>query len=169
MNMLPRHSNGFEAGSDTSHVNPGTNGNTEYANRYSTAVDSKPGNQGGPNGVHEVSRKPKSAEVYHAVNPCRTTWSNLLPTIKAHFDNISLETVSLKEWVQALNKSATNTEDIHANPGIRLLDFYNSLLGCEHNNPIFETTNTTSKSEELAGLEAIKPEWMKLWLEQWDF
>ena len=120
--------------------------------------------------VHNYSDNSRSAKVYHAVNPSRTTWSNLLPTVKEHFAAIPLETVSLKEWVEALNKSAVITEDIDINPGIRLLDFYDSLLNesmCEP--PTFETAYTVSQSQELAGLEAVKPEWMKSWLEQWDF
>ena len=119
---------------------------------------------------HDSSHNSRSAKVYHAVNPSRTTWSSLLPTVKAHFAAIPLETVSLKEWVEALSKSAVATKDIDVNPGIRLLDFYDSLLDkSKCASPTFETAYTVSQSRELAGLEAVKPEWMKSWLEQWNF
>lgn len=78
--------------------------------------------------------------------------------------------VPLEEWVNALRESAARTEDIDINPAIRLLDFYESLLSdSDHHKLGFETADTVRESKELARLEAVKPEWMKLWLEQWDF
>ena len=114
-------------------------------------------------------RQDSAARVYHAVNPHRTTWSTLLPVVKNHFGS-TLQTVSLQEWVEALSKSAESTENVNANPAIRLLDFFQSLLSkAQHANPIFETVETEHNSVNLAALEAIKPEWMKIWLEQWNF
>lgn len=119
---------------------------------------------------HDHGHNSRSAKVYHAVNPSRTTWSSLLPIVKAHFAAVSLETVSLKEWVEALSNSAAIAEDIDVNPGIRLLDFYGSLIDeSKWNSPTFKTAYTVSQSKELAKLEAVKPEWMKSWLEQSDF
>ncbi|KAL8638538.1 MAG: hypothetical protein Q9228_004312 [Teloschistes exilis] len=111
-----------------------------------------------------------SSIVYHAVNPRPTTWSTLLPVIIAHFHNPSLEVVPLTEWVDALDASAGRIEDLHVNPALKLLDFYRGLASSiGSSNPIFETAETVNKSKELARLEAVKPEWMKLWLDQWNF
>lgn len=121
------------------------------------------------NSIQRSDRKP-SVVVYHAVNPCHTTWSSLLPVVKAYFSDTPLETVSLKEWVDALSQSAAYIEDININPAIRLLDFYDNLSsdsGKAH--PVFETKHTVRQSEQLAKLEAVKPEWMEMWLKQWDF
>ncbi|KAL8858207.1 MAG: hypothetical protein Q9178_005219 [Gyalolechia marmorata] len=107
--------------------------------------------------------------VYHAVNPKHTTWTSLLPTIRSHFIERPLEIVSLQEWVNALKESADATLDVDLNPAIRLLDFYQSLANdSSHANPVFETSKAVDRSEQLKLLEAVKPEWMKRWLEQWD-
>lgn len=125
------------------------------------------GNDG--NQHHTPEPQGNVARVYHAVNPHRTTWSRLLPAIQEHFGN-TLQPVSLQEWVATLGESAISTEDVSTNPAIRLLDFFQGLLSeTQHGQPIFETVETERKSRELAAMEAVKPEWMKLWLEQWNF
>ena len=122
------------------------------------------------NSAQRSSRKTTSAMVYHAVNPHHTTWSTLLPAIKTHFSHAPLGTVSLHEWLDALSQSAACIEDININPAMRLLDFYEDLMSDPGRaNPVFETKMTVGQSEELARLEAVKPEWMELWLKQWDF
>ncbi|KAL8789313.1 MAG: hypothetical protein Q9213_001236 [Squamulea squamosa] len=111
-----------------------------------------------------------SAMVYHAVNPHRSTWQSLLPTIQSYFGDKSLEVVSLQGWVNALRVSAAPTLDVHLNPAIRLLDFYQSLAdGSSKVNHVFETTETVERSQQLKSLKAVEPDWMKLWLEQWNF
>ena len=123
----------------------------------------------GSNQHHTSTPQDDAAIVYHAVNPHRTTWSSLLPLIQRYFGH-TLQPVSLHEWVAALGESAVNTEEVITNPGIRLLDFFQGLLSeTHHYQPRFETVETECQSKELAALEAIKPEWMKLWLEQWRF
>lgn len=118
----------------------------------------------------KASPERASSTVYHAVNPRRTTWSTLLPVIIAHFHNPSLEVVPLTEWVDALDASADHIEDLQVNPALKLLDFYRGLASSiESSNPIFDTAETVNKSKQLASLEAVKPEWMKLWLDQWNF
>jgi thioester reductase-like protein len=122
------------------------------------------------NSLQHSSRKTTAAVVYHLVNPHHTTWSNLLRVVKVHFGDTAMETVSLKEWVETLSQSAACIENININPAIRLLDFYENLVsGYGKANPVFETKMTVGQSEELAGLEAVKLEWMELWLEQWGF
>ncbi|KAL9579715.1 MAG: hypothetical protein Q9212_004940 [Teloschistes hypoglaucus] len=111
-----------------------------------------------------------SSAVYHAVNPRRTTWSILLPVIIAHFHDPSLEVVTLSDWVDALHTSSSRIEDIHVNPAAKLLDFYRKLAsGIDSGNSTFEIAGAVGKSKELARLEAVKPEWMKTWLDQWNF
>ena len=111
-----------------------------------------------------------STTVYHAVNPKHTTWKSLLPTIRSHFNESPLEIVSLQEWINALKESADVTLDVDLNPAIKLLDFYQNLANdSSHANPVFETSKAVDRSAQLRLLEAVKPEWMKRWLEQWDF
>ena len=121
------------------------------------------------NQPHALITQDNPARVFHAVNPHRTTWSSLLPVIQEHFGH-TLQPVSLQEWVAALGESASNLEDVNTNPAIRLLDFFQGLLSkTQHDQPSFETVETERQSRELAALEAVKPEWMNMWLEQWSF
>ncbi|KAL8732298.1 MAG: hypothetical protein Q9166_002870 [cf. Caloplaca sp. 2 TL-2023] len=111
-----------------------------------------------------------SAAVYHAVNPNHTTWSTLLSTIQAHFHDRQMEVISIQDWITLLSASATDAQEMSVNPAIRLLDFYQSLADDGSKaNPVFETRATVAESRSLKSLEAVKPEWMKMWLEQWDF
>lgn len=117
--------------------------------------------------IHTRELPANVARVFHAVNPHHTTWPSLLPAVQERLSDIPLEVVPLEEWVNALRESAARTEDIDINPAIRLLDFYESLLGdSDYHKLGFETLETVRESRELAGLEAVRPEWMKLWLEQ---
>ncbi|KAL8769234.1 MAG: hypothetical protein Q9209_004735 [Squamulea sp. 1 TL-2023] len=111
-----------------------------------------------------------STTVYHAVNPHWSTWQSLLPTIQSYFGDKFLEIVPLQEWINDLRVSAANTLDVHLNPAIRLLDFYQSLAdGSSQVNHVFETTETIKRSQRLKSLKAVGLGWMKLWLEQWNF
>lgn len=131
-----------------------------YTNGFSSSATST--------SIQHPSQKSPSATIHHLVNPHHTTWSSLLPAIKTHFATTPLESVPLQEWVATLSQSATRIEDINLNPAIRLLDFYEDLArGHGTANPVFETKMTLGRSEELARLEAVKPEWMEAWLRQW--
>lgn len=71
-------------------------------------------------------------------------------------------------WLEALQATAARTEDVRKNPGIKLLDFFVGMnqgpLGAD-----LETEKTVGRSETMRGLKAVGPEWMKIWLEQWNF
>ncbi|KAL8783658.1 MAG: hypothetical protein Q9195_009318 [Heterodermia aff. obscurata] len=139
----------------------------ELMEASNTSSNSDYGNDG--NQYYTPTTQGNAARVHHAVNPHRTTWSSLLPVIQEHFGH-TLQAVSLQEWLATLEKSATNTKDVTTIPAIKLLDFFQGLLReTQDSHSSFETVETESKSRELAALEAVKPEWMKLWLEQWNF
>ena len=131
---------------------------------------SAPSTENDHNEPHHLTRNTNSATVHHAINPNHTTWSTLLPTIQSRFADNSLKIVSLPEWVNSLKESANDTQEPNLNPAIRLLDFYENLAkNSSHANPVFDTAKTVKSSRRLAALGAVRSEWMKLWLEQWDF
>ena len=105
---------------------------------------------------------------YHnIVNPQPGVWEALVPAITKHFDN-KVEPVSFGTWFEALKATASRTDDVAKNPGIKLLEFFEQMAtaGAEIE---LETELTVKKSPAMSGLVAVGPEWMEIWLRQWDF
>ncbi|KAL8650328.1 MAG: hypothetical protein Q9226_005189 [Calogaya cf. arnoldii] len=149
---------------------PTTNGHPQDPTSPICDNVSAPSMEDDHNEFQDFNHKTNLTTVYNAINPNHTTWSTLLPTIQCHFADTPLEIVSLPKWINVLKESANGTQDPNLNPAIRLLDFYENLAkGPSHAHPVLDTTKTVNTSRRLGALEAVKPEWMKLWLEQWDF
>ncbi|TRX88461.1 hypothetical protein FHL15_010651 [Xylaria flabelliformis] len=108
------------------------------------------------------------ASVYHAINPHHTTWEELLPIVSQRLNQgKEVEVVSLEAWVDALRDSASKTDDIVANPAIKLLDFFESLIDTEATS--LSTENTVQISPTLLTIGPVKEDWMANWLTQWGF
>lgn len=123
-----------------------------------------------------VASAARSPPVYNLVNPRSTTWQSLLPTILAYYTDTGnpLETVTLREWVDALQTSVSNVDhsdhSLSANPAAKLLGFFQTLAEREAVlGPSFETTQATRASITLRDLKPVNPEWMVRWLKQWNF
>lgn len=138
-----------------------------------------------------LSKDPASdrMRVYHAVNPYPITWDKLLPTVqKSLQDTISetpaplsktVEIVSLPEWVERLQStrtavtdsrmSAMSKEMVYQNPGIKLLEFYQSLTVSDESAPSceFDIEKSLEASRSLKCLEPIREEWMDGWVKNW--
>ena len=105
---------------------------------------------------------------YHnVVNPHPGSWETLVPAITKHFED-KIERVSFKSWFEALQDSASKTDDVTKNPGIKLLEFFEQMetAGGEVE---LETKQTVKRSPAMRDLQAVGPEWMEIWLKQWDF
>lgn len=102
------------------------------------------------------------ANIVHIVNPTQTTWSSLLPALKAIIGTV--DTVSLQAWVDALRQSGVQAENATENPAVKLYDFYNGLASETEKVRIVETTAAVKSSPTLATLEAINADWIKSWL-----
>ena len=109
---------------------------------------------------------------YHLVNPNTATWSSLIPTITQYLSEngtgTAVEPVSFTNWLEALNDTAARTDDVKKNPGIKLLEFFGSMNEGSVDAEL-ETKQTAGRSETMRGLKPVGPEWMKIWLQQWDF
>ncbi|OTA69203.1 NAD(P)-binding protein [Hypoxylon sp. EC38] len=106
------------------------------------------------------------ATVYHAVNPYRTSWAKLVPTVARYS---RLGTVPLEEWIDALRESTSKTEDLTQNPAVKILDFFEGLVKKSGNPILLDTSHTLGASRALANLEPIQEAWMENWMRQWNF
>jgi thioester reductase-like protein len=121
--------------------------------------------------TNPTGSKKDGATVYHVASRQRTSWKELLPTIARCLEpSGEIQTVSLKEWVDALRESASKTEDIENFPAIKILDFFEGLASEGGQEPILlDTENAVNVSSTLAGLGPLKEEWMENWMKQWAF
>lgn len=115
----------------------------------------------------------ESPPVYNLVNPSTTSWQSLFPAIQAYYPKSPLETVTLREWVDALMVSISNDDSLDmllANPAAKLLNFFQTLAEqVAEPEPSFETSHAARASKTLRDLRPVSPGWMVRWLEQWDF
>ena len=122
-----------------------------------------------PNG--ETPAAEPAARVYHLVNPNKTTYAALVSTIRDMFPN-EPELISLHQWVGELVATKDQVQDLATNPALKLLDFYQSLVDADKEEKRMvdlDTTNSLSVSSSLRELEAVKPEWIRLWMQGWGF
>lgn len=115
-----------------------------------------------------AARRTKTA-VFHTVNPNITHWRDLLPSIQTEIGP-EVEVVSLQTWLEALRasaRSATTEQDLNANPAVKLMDFYGSLLEDAKGLPKMETTGTEAASPRLRRVGPVRSEWMVKWIRQW--
>ncbi|KAL9594502.1 MAG: hypothetical protein Q9219_006996 [cf. Caloplaca sp. 3 TL-2023] len=109
-------------------------------------------------------------DTYNLTNPRPSSWSHLVPLVQTHLskDHSPVDVVDFDTWVKALGESAEKSpEDVDRNPGIKLLDFYEGLSGA--GSTVLETRETEGVSGTVKGLGTVGEEWMRKWLEQWDF
>ncbi|KNG47232.1 acetyl-CoA synthetase-like protein [Stemphylium lycopersici] len=120
-----------------------------------------------------TASEPEPAQVYHLANPHTTTWSQLYPVIQGFFrkeENLQLEIVEYDEWVDELARIAPTKENAERVPGLKLLDFYQSLrpetgMGL----PMLQTSRAEGVSRTLREGKAVDAEVFEKWLGQWGF
>ncbi|KXL48244.1 MAG: hypothetical protein FE78DRAFT_87403 [Acidomyces sp. 'richmondensis'] len=124
---------------------------------------------------------------YHTINPRTCKWSDLLPAIMDHFQksasfqgttgrNYNIEVnghpmkvVSFGAWVKLLEESSQRPlSEVAYNPGLKLLSFYQSMTQGSASARL-DTKNTSKVSKTMRTLQPVSPEWMRLWLDQWQF
>ncbi|KAL8725823.1 MAG: hypothetical protein Q9166_007110 [cf. Caloplaca sp. 2 TL-2023] len=108
-----------------------------------------------------------TTQVFHLVNPSETYWPELLPVIRDYLGP-DVRSVPLSEWVQKLKESLFCVEAIDKNPAIKLVDFFGARVHF-NSSPIMETKLSLEHSQTLRRLDKVRPEQMRVWLEQWGF
>lgn len=112
------------------------------------------------------------AQVYHLANPYTTTWSQLYPVIEKFYKDagVEIEVVEYDAWVNALEQIPQTKENAEQVPGLKLLDFYQSLRQASGMGlPTLETKRAEAISETLSEGKAVDESVMKKWLSQWAF
>lgn len=114
----------------------------------------------------------ESTQVYHLTNPHTTSWSQLYPVIQLFYKNagVEIDVVEYDAWVDELKRIPQTKENAERVPGLKLLEFYESLrpetgMGL----PALDTTRTEGTSETLRNGKAVDEEVMHKWLGQWAF
>ncbi|KAJ4343931.1 hypothetical protein N0V95_006533 [Ascochyta clinopodiicola] len=114
----------------------------------------------------------ESAQVYHVANPHTTTWSQLYPVIQTFYKDsgVDIEVVEYDDWVNELKQFPQTKENAERVPGLKLLDFYESLrpetgMGL----PALETRRAEAVSKTLREGKAVDGSVTRKWLEQWAF
>lgn len=120
-------------------------------------------------------REEVCARYYHLVNPQEGSWGALVPVLGEYYSlkkgdgGREMEIVSFGEWVERLERSAEREDvDVQRNPAVKLLDAYR---GMRNGGDVIrlDTREARRKSESMRGLKGVDEEWMRLWLEQWEF
>lgn len=115
----------------------------------------------------EEPSPPAWTRYHNIVNPKYGSWNSLVPTVIEKLGG-NIEPVSFAEWFDALQATAAKTEDVAKNPGIKLLEWFEQMKAAGEEAEL-ETVETAKRSETLSGLTAVGPEWMEIWLRQWNF
>lgn len=121
-----------------------------------------------PTGIQETGN---SLQVYNVTNPRTTSWSSLVPVVNSHFHD-KLQVVPWGQWLDTLRQASQDMTSAAArnNPGLKLLDFFESLENDAGSlAPPLAMTRTLTSSPTLRDLQAVDDQWMELWLKQWAF
>ena len=101
------------------------------------------------------------------MNPQPSSWEALVPAVTRYFDD-KIEPVSFRSWFEALKATASRTDDVRKNPGIKLLEFFEQMEAGGREAEL-ETKETVKRSPAMREFKAVGPDWMEIWLDQWDF
>jgi thioester reductase-like protein len=151
----------------------------------------------GLNGVEQHHPTAGSVQVFHAINPHTIPWQTLAGSVVKYIgppaaNGKPLSAISLREWVVALRTEQADATSAaaRANPGLKLLDFFESLSRSEilgedesgsegtqgghdaeegRSASQLQTTKAIAKSPTLSALSPVGEEWMKMWIAQWGF
>ena len=114
--------------------------------------------------------------VWHIVNPETISWTTLLPAVQASL-GAQAEVEDFVDWVDALKASATREsvmQDVEINPAVKLVRFFEDVQDKAVRFPkassaTLDTFVTVKSSRTLGSLPPVTPEWMELWMQQWQF
>ena len=133
----------------------------------------------------------KPAQVFHPLNPHPTTWQAVLPIIASALSSIlesknkePLHIIPLASWLLRIRKDIETTASsshrdktlatadletlLKVNPAVKLLAFYENVLGSkEGSGRSWDMRKTRERSEKVGALEGIRAEWVVKWVGEW--
>ncbi|TGJ88071.1 hypothetical protein E0Z10_g689 [Xylaria hypoxylon] len=105
---------------------------------------------------------------FHAVNASATTWDKIAPTVQQYYGSRIKQLVSWQEWVDRLETSSTDEQEIDANPGLKLVETYRGIaLGAAP--VVLDLRRTNERSKAMAEAPVISAELVAQWFRQWNF
>ena len=111
-----------------------------------------------------------SLQVMNIVNPQQSLWTSLIPTIREWYGPESIQPVPLSDWIAAVRLVDLNDQDrVQAAPAAKILEFFEAIEAAGHFSPTYDTYNGIARSQTMAKLRPVSPEWMRTWLQQWNF
>lgn len=126
-------------------------------------------------------QRPKKPRVFHPMNPHPTQYAQIRNLIvqELALRNKPVTVTGLDVWLerirQAMESNAGSSDEglaagIRKNPAIKLLEFYQYVLGAGEEAAVtrLDGTNTLRESEVLRGLEGLKNEWVVKWVREWE-
>ncbi|GMG06595.1 unnamed protein product [Aspergillus oryzae] len=120
-----------------------------------------------------------SVKVYHPVNPRPLDWEAVRPFVVEALSKTSGETVDtipFQDWVQRVRQdietgAKLNDGELQAllarNPAAKLLQFFEGIMSQTERENVLDTRLTVQLSEKLQAVDAVKPEWIQKWVEEW--
>ncbi|CZR53994.1 uncharacterized protein PAC_03877 [Phialocephala subalpina] len=133
----------------------------------------------GESGVVEVGqgqeKKVGTYSVHNIVNPAPILWSDLVSMLRSSLVSTSssklnkIEAIPMKDWVQRLASLAEAAASPNEVPGLRLLQFFESLAEeeGEEEGKIFETAKTQEISECLRECGRFNQGWINCNIKSW--
>ncbi|KAL8670081.1 MAG: hypothetical protein Q9168_005366 [Polycauliona sp. 1 TL-2023] len=120
------------------------------------------------NRKEQASAKPN---VFHIVNPRRTTWQDILPSIIQH-QSSEIQSTNYTTWLDALRQSLEkDSESVDDNPAIKLLPFFENIermMKSGKGPVLLDTRRTEAMSQTMRLLQPVGSQWMENWLRQWE-
>ena len=131
--------------------------------------------------LHELtmaSLAPGENVTYHVVHPRHTAWAELLPTISAALNKVvtkrggsQVEVVGYCEWFNRLQATfdadVADVEALSANPAVKLLPFFESLLSAEDLTGNLDTSRSTASSRTMQSLGSVSADCLEAWINGW--
>ena len=112
-------------------------------------------------------------KIFHLADPAASKWTSLVLAIVKLFQSSSVhenasvvETVPFAAWFAKLEESSKAGTDVDINPGIKLLQFFQSMRDGVDEIKL-DTTESKQMSATLRNLKPVGEEWMSIWLNQW--
>lgn len=114
---------------------------------------------------------PSSTRVFNVVNPSKTSWTNLAPTILETIASIDVM-LPYADWLRLLRRAASQTENSKGTPlgrAVTLLPFFEKLGRDQPSTATtaIDTTVARETSPTLGALQAVSGDWLRVWIEQW--
>ena len=119
-----------------------------------------------------------SNDIFHVVHPRPVAWAELLPTIREVLNRAAsergiaqVEVVDYREWFKRLEATfiagSTDSEALSANPAVKLIPFFESLLSEENLTGVFDVNRAMSASCTMGSLEPVSTSCLEAWTYGW--